>query len=301
MGETVLAHNLSPRKRFSSFVLSQTLFGIVMLLPVLANASAVRDDRQFQDCPECPVMLEIQGGAFLMGSPPSEHGHMENHETQHRVTIETFAVGAYEVTFREWVACVDQGYRNGRIPEDEGWGRGRYPVINVSWEEAELYVKWLSTKTGQGYRLLSETEWEYVARSKSTAAFSTGSKLTNANHNRNVGRQGRTTRVGKYEPNDYGLFDVHGNVAEWVADCWHDSYNDAPIDGSAWITNCTDQDKRVVRGGGWNSHPNVCRSASRVGYTPEGRRHVGFRVAKTCSTVDGEKQCFVSGISERVD
>ncbi len=237
------------------------------------------------------AMVVIPAGSYVMGSPSSEAGRWGDEGPQHRVTIsESFAVGAYEVTFEEWDACVSAGGCDGHIPDDRGWGRGRRPVINVSWEDAQRFVAWLRRVTGEPYRLLSEAESEYVARAGTTTPFHTGSTIsasqanydggyTYGNGRTGVYRQ-KTVEVGSFPPNGFGLHDVHGNVLEWVEDCWNDGYRGAPSDGVAWAMG--DCGRRVVRGGSWGDSPEDLRSASRS-WSETGDRYddVGFRVAWT--------------------
>ena len=247
--------------------------------------------QRFRDCPECPEMVVVRSGSFMMGSPPGEEGRDKDEDQRHRVAIaEPFAVGIFEVTFREWDACVSGGGCKGYRPDDDGWGRGDRPVINVSWEDAQAYVRWLSGKTKHPYRLLSESEWEYVARAGTTGSFHTGSTISpeQANYNGNYmyagGRIGvyrrRTVPVGSFGPNGFGLHEVHGNVWEWVQDCWNGSYWDAPSNGRAWETgNCG---LRVARGGSWYYAPRILRAANRVRNTTGNRNNfLGFRIART--------------------
>ena len=245
---------------------------------------------RFRDCPECPEMIVVPSGSFLMGSPSDEEGRDGNEGPVHPVRIgEPFAVGVYEVTFAEWEACVADGGCGGHRPDDKGWGRGRRPVIRVSWQDAESYVSWLSRRTGERYRLPSESEWEYVARAGTTGPFHTGSTISTdqANYNGYLvygsGRKGvyreRTVPVGSFGANEFGLHDVHGNVREWVQDCWNDSYAGAPGDGSAWESgNCS---RRVLRGGSWYDSPRFLRSADRHWFNAGIRYNLGFRVART--------------------
>jgi formylglycine-generating enzyme required for sulfatase activity/uncharacterized caspase-like protein len=244
-----------------------------------------------KDCDVCPEMVVVPAGAFQMGSPSSEGGHSGDEGPQHRVMIpKAFAVGKYEVTFQQWGACVSAGGCNGYRPEDENWGRGRHPVINVSWKDAKAYVEWLSRKTGNGYRLLTESEWEYAARAGTTTPFHFGVAISTAqaNYDGNYvygsGRKGeyrrRTISVGSLVANRFGLHDVHGNVWEWVEDCWNRSYSGAPSDGSAWTSG--ECGRRVLRGGSWFYVPRFLRSALRNGYDPDFRTYyLGFRVART--------------------
>ena len=235
---------------------------------------------QFRDCRQCPEMVVVPSGSYRMGSPSSESGRYDDEGPEHQVTIaHPFAVGVYEVTFGEWDACVNDRGCGGRRPDDEGWGRSRRPVINVSWEDAQAYVRWLSGKTGEAYRLLSEAEWEYVARAGTRTMYWWGDTIgrSRANYNRN---HGNTVDVGSYAPNGFGLYDVHGNVWEWVEDCWNGSYSGAPSDGSAWES--VECRRRVLRGGSWYSEPRFLRSASRLRVSAGNRDfHAGFRVART--------------------
>ena len=250
--------------------------------------------RTFKDCGECPEMVVIPSGSFMMGSPSSEKDRDDNEGPLHRVRIDyRFAVGVYEVTFAEWEACVNAGGCGGYRPSDRGWGRGNRPVINVFWEDAQSYVRWLSAKTGHQYSLLSESEWEYVARAGTTTPFYFGSTISTdqANYNGNdtygTGRKGmyreKTLPVGSFKENAWGVYDMHGNVEEWVQDCYNDSYVGAPTDGSAWeLGNCV---RRVLRGGGWSSLPSNVRSAHRFGFS--GNVRSAHRSRKTTFFVFG--------------
>ena len=237
--------------------------------------------RRFKDCAACPEMVVVPTGSFMMGSPSSEKGRDSDEGPQHRVRIaQPFAVGVYEVTFAEWDACVSAGGCNGYSPADRGWGRGQYPVIYVSWNDAQAYVKWLSNETGKRYRLLSEAEWEYVARAGTETPFHFGMTISTdqANYNRNYRAQ--TVEAGSFPSNGYGLHDVHGNVDEWVQDCWNDSYFGAPTDGSAWTSG--DCSGRVLRGGSWDSkHRNLHLADRDWGPTNYRSIRTGFRVART--------------------
>jgi formylglycine-generating enzyme required for sulfatase activity len=240
---------------------------------------------EFSDCRNCPRMVVIPAGEFTMGSPASEM----QAEAQHRVTIaKPFAVSKFEVTFDEWDACVRAGGCDGYRPDDQGWGRGRRPVVDVSWENAKSYVEWLARKTGKPYRLLTEAEWEYAARAGTTSRFSTGDAISPRQANYDGGADGsgpsdvnrqKTTPVGSFPPNAFGLYDMHGNAMEWVEDCWHNEYTDAPTDGSAWLEgNC---DGRVMRGGSWQDSSSELRSAARTGeYKDNSSYEDGFRVAR---------------------
>ena len=194
-----------------------------------------------------------------------------------------FALGRYEVTFDEYERFVRAAGR-GR-PDDEGWGRGRRPVINVSREDATAYAAWLSAETGLRYRLPSEAEWEYAARAGTETRYSWGNAIgrNRANCFLCGSRWDReqTAPVGSFAANAWGLHDLHGNVWEWVEDCWHDSYRGAPADGRAWTTS-GDCGHRVSRGGSFTGIPWFLRAAYRLQFSAGVRSgHIGFRVART--------------------
>ena len=197
-----------------------------------------------RDCPECPELVVVPAGRFMMGSRSG--GDVER--PVHEVTIaRPLAVGVKEVTFGEWGACVSGGGCGGYLPSDNG----NRPVVSVSWKDAQAYVEWLSGKTGEEYRLLSESEWEYVARAGTRTEYWWGDEIGRNRANcRGCGSRWdgkQTAPVGSFSANPFGLYDVHGNVREWVEDCWNGSYAGAPTDGSAWESgNCS---RRVVRGG----------------------------------------------------
>ncbi len=249
-----------------------------------------RPGETFKDCAEGPQMVVVPPGWFMMGSPSSEEGRYAAEGPQHRVEIGyRLAVGVYAVTFAEWDACVSGGGCNGYRPNDVGWGRGTRPVINVSWEDAQAYVSWLSSRTGHSYRLLSESEWEYVARAGTTTPFHFGETISTSQANyygdytygsgRKGVYRGKTVPVGSFPPNAFGLYDVHGNVYEWTQDCRNDSYSGAPDDGSAWERG--DCSMRVLRGGSWVVGPRSLRSANRVrDSTGDRNSYDGFRVAR---------------------
>jgi formylglycine-generating enzyme required for sulfatase activity len=248
---------------------------------------------QFRDCAICPEMVVVPAGAFLMGSPEHERGRGKDEGPQHRVEIpKPFAVSKFEATFAQWDSCVSEAGCTHK-PSDEGWGRGRRPVINVSWNDAEQFVAWLTRKSGKSYRLLSEAEWEYAAHATTGAdasqPFTTGATINykQANYDANFtygdGRMGvyrqKTLDVGSLPKNAFGLYDTHGNAWEWVEDCYRDSYAGAPADGSAVTSpSCT---LHILRGGAWNYQPRYLRSAYRYATAPGVRmENAGLRVAR---------------------
>jgi len=234
-----------------------------------------------------PELVVVPAGEFLMGSPDWEEGSYEDERPQHRVAIaRRFAIGRLPVTFDEydWF-CEATGHREAYDP---GWGRGRrQPVVEVSWDDAQAYLAWLSQETGQAYRLPSEAEWEYACRAGTTTRFSVGDTITTEDANYRDSGSGRTSEVGIFPSNPWGLHDMHGNVLEWVEDDWHQNYQGAPRDGSAWKDKGPYQDLRehVLRGGSWYGLSTNCRSAFRVKHaTYVTANYIGFRVARTLSS-----------------
>ncbi len=224
--------------------------------------------------------MVIPAGTFTMGSPASEEGRFPNEGPQRQVTVRaTLAVGRFELTFSEWDACVAAGGCSHR-PDDQGWGRGNRPVINVNWDDAQAYVRWLSRRTGRTYRLLTEAEWEYAARAGTVTAYSFGATISPSQVNFG-GNPGRTQPVGSHAANRFGLHDMHGNVWEWVQDCYVASYPPGSGDASVAVTTggCS---VRVLRGGSWGSSPQVLRAANRFRYTAGFRNFIyGFRLVRT--------------------
>ena len=277
---------------------------------------AMEPGRRFRDCPACPELVVVPSGSFMMGSPASEAGRFDNEGPQHRVTIaEPFAVSVHEVTRGEfarfvretnrstgnscWVRDVSEGKwveGSGRTWRNPGFEQtDRHPVVCVNWDDARAYVRWLSRKAGEGYRLLSESEWEYVARAGTRTARYWGERESDQCRHGNGADasttfdwrvscsdgHARTSPVGTYTENGFGLHDVLGNVFEWVQDCWNDSYEGAPGNGRAWESgNCS---LRVARGGSWLSSGirGLLRSANRIRYSS------GFRFTTLVSALPG--------------
>ncbi len=256
---------------------------------------AGRQPETFKDCAECPEMVVVPAGRFRMGDLSG--GGADDEKPVHAVNIGyQFAVGRFEVTRGEFAAFVkDTGYNasggcfyytgskwvesGSKSWRSPGFGQSdRDPVVCVSWNDAKAYLDWLGRKAGVTYRLLSEAEWEYAARAGTTTAYNTGSSISKGQAK--YGSRDKTVRVGSYRPNAFGLYDVHGNVWEWVEDCWNDSYSGAPVDGSAWLRdNCR---KQVLRGGSWLNKPWNLRSAYRARTSTVKRSGSnGFRVART--------------------
>ena len=229
------------------------------------------------DAPWCPELVVLPRGRFAMGSPGDAHSRYADERPQHEVRIAyDLAVGRYPVTFEEYDRFAEAG--GADLSRDEGWGRGRRPVINVSWKEAKAYVAWLGEETGHAYRLLSEAEWEYACRAGTTSRYWWGDDPPTPA--RAAFDMDRSTEVGAYPPNPWGLYDMHGNVWDWVEDCWNDSYAGAPDDGSAWTSG--DCSRRVLRGGSWGDRGDALCSSGRNRYlTALQYLNIGFRVART--------------------
>lgn len=264
---------------------------------VVSTVSFTYDDGRI--VPIKPEMVVIPGGRFRMGCV-SRQNCSDREIPVHEVRVETFELSNTEVTFEEYDQFTAATGREWK--KDEGWGRGRRPVIHVSWEDAIAYVKWLSEQTGEQFRLPSEAEWEYAARAGTETKYHFGdddSKLCEyANHSDsslqeeeakkgtyNICSDGvgaKTAEVGKYRPNPYGLYDIYGNVGEWVQDCWNETYQGAPTDGSAWESG--DCSMRVFRGALWFGAPWSMRSAFRIANSSElGGEGGGFRIARTAT------------------
>ena len=255
-----------------------------------AEERALKRGDTFKECNECPEMVVVPAGSFLMGSGPSEIAALDKeydfyrHDSegpQRRVTIaRPFAASKFEVTFAEWDACVAAGGCTHQ-PGDKGFGRGKRPVFNVSWNDiTKQYLPWLSRRTGKTYRLLSEAEWEYAARAGTMTRYAFGdTRITwrQAEFRHFTGPK----EVGSFQPNAFGLYDMHGNVWEWCEDSWHADYKGAPPDGSVWAGG--EVSLRVLRGGSWHDdNPDSLRSAFRGNARVDASGSlVGFRLART--------------------
>jgi len=226
-----------------------------------------------------PTMIQVPGGTFRMGGAS---GIVAPDEVpRHDVTVASFMVSIYEVTYAEYDVFAKASKRNR--PDNSGWDRKTHPVNNVSWDDALDYTKWLTKQTGKNYRLLSEAEWEYVARAGSRTSFWWGSYAGSGNaHCFNCKSDYSTSKpakVGTYKPNPFGVYDTAGNLYEWVHDCYHRNYEGAPVDGTVWEGgDCND---RVVRGGSYGSPASSMRSENREKFNSErGQYNVGIRIAR---------------------
>jgi formylglycine-generating enzyme required for sulfatase activity len=248
---------------------------------------ALKPQMSFRECAQdCPEMIVVPAGAFTMGSPTTEANRYSNEGPQHEVKIsKPFAVSKIDVTFADWDICVSFGAC--QEVRDGGMGYGTKPVINVSWHNVQSYVAWLSKVTGRTYRLLTEAEWEYTARAGTMTMYYWGDDIGERNANCN-GCGSRwdgelTSPVGSFPPNQFGLYDMAGNVWQWTQDCYHPSYSSAPNEGSAWISG--DCSRRIVRGGSWDTNPQLLRSAARDTRPSASQiSNLGFRVARTLSS-----------------
>jgi formylglycine-generating enzyme required for sulfatase activity len=251
------------------------------------EAGAMKPGSVFRECPDCPEMVVVPAGVATIGSPEGEPGHEKDEAPQRNVMIDAFALGKFEATFAEWDACVTAKACKHK-PDDYGWGRGRRPVINTSWEDiTREYLSWLSRKTGKVYRLPTEEEWEYAARAGTTTPFSTGKTITSDRANidgnpiydggaKGMARQ-KTSNVGSFAANAFGLHDMHGNVWELVEDCYRESY----------VSATKDCHYRILRGGSWFLGAQYARSAIRLSNPPNVRANdIGFRVARTLESRD---------------
>jgi formylglycine-generating enzyme required for sulfatase activity len=250
-----------------------------------SQEQALKPKDRFKECANCPQMLVVPSGSFIMGSPKSEPMRFGDEDPQRTITVaRQFGVGQFALTFDEWDACVAAGGCNGYRPNDQGWGRGRRPIINVSWSDAKAYVAWLAQLTGKPYRLLSEAEYEYAARAGTATAYPWGNDIGRNNANCNgCGSQWdakQTAQVGSFAANQFGLYDMAGNVRQWTEDCYHNDYRGAPADSPAWTSwSCSE---RVTRGGSWSQAPIYLRSALRYQNDTGSRLSgLGFRVART--------------------
>ncbi|MFC5394729.1 SUMF1/EgtB/PvdO family nonheme iron enzyme [Bosea vestrisii] len=234
--------------------------------------------RTVRDCDDCPELSLIPAGSFEMGS----NEMFEFEKPVHAVTIaRPFYIGTDEVTFAQWDACVAEGGCSYR-PGDRNLGRGKRPVTDIHWNDANAYLVWLSYKTGRKYRLPTEAEWEYAARAGTTTSYPWGNSVDKEMANClgcNAQPRRQANEVGQFPPNRFGLRDMAGNAAEWVADCWSETYRAAPLDGSAYApAGCRE---RVLRGGSFNNDPRYLRSAARFKYESDVRFYTnGFRVVR---------------------
>lgn len=243
---------------------------------VIGGPSGIGRATAWQDGVGFPVMIDIPAAEFRMGENANDKFANDTERPAHGVRISSdFALGKFPVTIDEF-----RKFREGHLPG----GEGNLPVIQVNWDEATAYCEWLGEETGRAYRLPSEAEWEFACRAGATGSFAFGDELSTSDANflydengTRIGA-GRRTAVGSFPANRFGLHDMHGNVCEWVADAWHPNYEDAPADGSAWLS--PSDGRRVIRGGAWDYLPRLLRSSWRDWRCANDRfDNIGFRVA----------------------
>ena len=311
------------------------LFSATLITVAATAQEKYKPGQTFKDCPDCPEMVVIPEGKFTMGSPDNEPGHSIIEEPQKIVSITEFAAGKFDVTLRQWQAfvnatnrpvtagCAFSGFKDTTRKDwhanpKASWRNlgftqdSTHPVVCITWNDAQDYVKWLSKKTGYTYRLLTEAEWEYAARAGTTTAYPWGRVASHeyANYGADSGWTGLTSGrdkwmgtspVGSFPPNAFGLYDMQGNVLQYVEDCFSASLSNVPADGSAYKTNIVlnmkgrysfmngkkSCENRMVRGGDWGDPPQMIRSGFRnvapgPGFTLDNYRSggVGFRVAR---------------------
>lgn len=244
-----------------------------------APPAAARAGAEFRDCPACPVMVSVPAGSFVMGNNASD----PSEKPAHQVAIGApFAIGKYEVTVQQWNACVGAG-RCQAIAQAPGT-QPNAPMRDVSWDDAQQYLKWLAAVSGKPYRLPTEAEWEFAARGGSAAPYWWGAQMATGKANcKECGQPWTAERpapVGSFSANGYGLHDTSGSVWEWVADCWHGNFKDAPADGRVWdAPNCR---VRVIRGGSWREGAAYMVASTRFRYDASVRQSQnGFRVARS--------------------
>jgi formylglycine-generating enzyme required for sulfatase activity len=323
-------------KKFAKTAANAFLLFFVGLITITANAQrSLKQQHSFRDCSDCPEMVVIPAGTFTMGTPENEAGHSIVEGPQRSITIQQFAAGKFDVTRGQWEAfatatnrpvasgCAFSGFKDTTRKDwnsnpDASWRHlgfpqdNTHPVVCITWNDAQDYVKWLSGKTGHTYRLLTEAEWEYAARAGTTTAFPWGTVGSHeyANFGADSGWTGLamgrdkwfgTSPVGAFPPNAFGLYDMHGNVLQYVEDCFSASLSDLPANGSPYkadiVLKMTGRysfmngkkscDNRMVRGGDWGDPPQMVRSGFRNwapgrGFTLDNYRSggVGFRVAR---------------------
>jgi formylglycine-generating enzyme required for sulfatase activity len=247
--------------------------------PTPAPARTVAAGADVKDCPACPTLVSIPGGTFTMGNNTSD----PSEKPAHPVTIAApFAIGRYEVSVQEWNACAAAG-ACPKIAQPPN-ASPTAPMRDVSWDDAQQYVKWLSTTSGKPYRLPTEAEWERAARGGTATRYWWGEQMAQGKANcKECGKpwaEDAPANVGSFVANPYGLYDTSGGVWEWVADCWHNNFKGAPGDGRAWDE--PDCRVRVIRGGSWREGASYMVASTRFKYDASVRHSQnGFRVARS--------------------
>jgi formylglycine-generating enzyme required for sulfatase activity len=268
------------------------MFLLIPTVILFSNKYANSDEKHtfykpgkiFRDCSNCPELVVVPSGSFIMGYGATSKNSQPAHQVQ---ILQPFAIGRFEITFSEWQDCIDGGGCQNN-PDDHQWGKKNRPVINITYFEAKKYLSWITKKTNYKYRLPSEAEWAYANRGGTSTLWWWGDKVeTNRANCKDCkspwsdggNKTHSTAPVGMFPPNPFGLHDTTANVFEWVNDCWNESYIGAPIDGSAWKTgNCN---YRVIRGGSFYYYSKVGRSAYRAKNFSNVKSYwLGFRVLR---------------------
>lgn len=249
---------------------------------IRAKAMPSKPGSLFQDCPDCPEMVLLPPGNFSMGAHDADLERTKEELPAHPIAINyPLAVSRYEVTSAQWRVCVTEGGCRKDVKPSVG---PEHPVINVSWQDTQEYLAFLKKKTGAEYRLLNEAEWEYAARGGRNTRYPWGEEMrpnqagcTDCQTQR---KENTTYPVGQFPHNGFNLFDMVGNVREWVNDCWHDDYDYAPKEGHAWTESCSES-RRITRGGAWNMSAKDLRVTARGRATWDFTAdNLGFRVAR---------------------
>jgi len=283
-------------------MLGRLLFAGLMLAMICA---AQGEAQEIKDCPDCVTLVVIPAGKFEMGSPADEPGRFDAEGPRHTVSIKSFALSKYPVTGGEFLKFLEAtGYQPlpcntalGLVWHSPGKGIAyaptdtqspQWPATCLSWKDAQAYIAWMNGKTKKSYRLPSEAEWEYAARAGTDTSRWWGAQIGTNNANcAGCGSPWDATTiapVGSFAPNPFGLYDMLGNVWQWVEDCWNESYAGAPTDGSAWKSGTCE--KRVMRGGSWSNLPVFVRAAARSRGDADGKdfdysSYAGFRIARS--------------------
>jgi formylglycine-generating enzyme required for sulfatase activity len=290
-------------------LLPAVFFAVLAFAASSSCHAQVRKDREFRECRDCPTMVGIPAGQFLMGSPKTEPGRFDSEGPQHAISIKAFALGKYDITTAQFITFLrSTGHRPPPCNRILGFGWGspggdleqqppEWPAVCLGWNDAEAFIAWLNAEVHKArpalvaakgpYRMPSEAEWEYAARAGTKSVRWWGDAIgvnkANCNGCGSPFDDRLLAAVDAFAPNPFGLYGMLGNAWQWTADCWHANYLHAPDDGRAWTEKtCT---KHVIRGGSWNSLPALIRSASRSFSTDDGRDHdnsslTGFRVAR---------------------
>ena len=271
-------------------VKQQLLLGMSLIIALTYGISAYADDIGDEAAQAAiakksvrDAMVDIPAGTFTMGCEDGRDNVAGvdkcEEESAHQVSVKAFQIGKTEVTFEQWDACKACPHA-----DDQGWGRGNRPVINVSWDDAQTYIAWLNNWLDENYRLPTEAEWEFAARAGKNSAYTWEQQTAtceDASYARSTCNLNSTKPVGSYQANAWGLVDTCGNVWEWVADCWHSNYKGRPNDSAAWVESCENADLRVLRGGSYALDADQIRIASREKYLKSSHRFTnGFRIAK---------------------